>query len=52
MQTKKSKQLFSIVLEYENGLTRTVKVRAVTREIAERKAMKFNPMAKGVKRNV
>lgn len=50
MRTTKSKQLFRIELEYENGLTRTVKVRAVTREIAERKALKFNPAAKGVKR--
>lgn len=49
MQTKKSKQLFVIVLEFENGKTRSVKVRAVTRELAERKAMKFHPAAKGVK---
>jgi len=50
MRTKKSKQLFNIVLEYENGITRTIKVRAVTREIAEKRAMKFNPRAKGVRR--
>lgn len=49
MQTKKSKQRFTITLEFENGTTRTVKVRAVTREVAERKAMKFHPAAKGVK---
>lgn len=49
MQTKKSKQRFVIVLEFANGTTRMVKVRAVTREVAERKAMKFHPAAKGVK---
>lgn len=51
MRIKKSKQLFSIVLEFENGMTRTVKQRAVSREVAERKALKFNLGAKGVKRN-
>jgi len=49
MQTKKSKQLFAIVLVYENEMTRTVKVRATTREIAEKRALKRNPSAKGVK---
>lgn len=51
MRTKKSKQLFSIVLVFENDMTRTVKVRAVSREVAERRAMKRNPSAKGVKRS-
>lgn len=51
MRTKKSKQLYSIVVEFENGVTRTIKVRAVSREIAEKRALKFNPTAKGVKRN-
>lgn len=51
MRTKKSKQLFTIVVEFENGMTRNVKVRAVRREVAERKALKFNPSAKGVQRN-
>jgi len=51
MRTKKSKQLFTIELLYENGMTRTVKVRATTREIAEKRALKFNPTAKGVKHN-
>lgn len=52
MRTKKSKQLFQIELIYENNLTRTVKVRATSREIAERRALKRNPSAKGVKRSV
>lgn len=51
MQTKKSKRLFHVTVEYENGMTRTVKVRAVTRELAEKRALKFHPMAKGVKRD-
>lgn len=50
MRTKKSKKLFSIVLEFENGMTRTVSVRAVSREVAEARALKRNPNAKGVKR--
>jgi hypothetical protein len=50
MRTKKSKQLFSIVLIFENEVTRTIKVRATSREIAERRALKRNPSAKGVKR--
>lgn len=49
MRTKKSKKLFSIVLEFENGMTRTVKVRAASREVAEARALKRNPSAKGVK---
>lgn len=49
MRTKKSKQLFKIVVEFENGMTRTVQVRAASREVAERRALKRNPSAKGVK---
>lgn len=51
MRTKKSKQLFSITLVFDNGMTRTVPVRAVSREVAERRALKRNPHAKGVKRD-
>jgi len=51
VQTKKSKRLFHVTVEYENGMTRTVKVRAVTRELAEKRALKFHPTAKGVKRD-
>lgn len=51
MRTKKSKQLFSITLEFQGGIFRTVKVRATTREIAERRALKRNPSATGVKSN-
>lgn len=50
MQKKSSKQVFPIVVEFESGATRTVKVKAVTREQAERRALKFHPTAVGIKR--
>ena len=49
MQTKKAQRLYQIVLIYPNNMTRTVKVRATTREIAEKRAMKRNKSALGVK---
>jgi hypothetical protein len=49
MQARKSKRLYRIVVEFANGVTRTVAVRAVTREVAENKALKFHPNAKGIK---
>lgn len=51
MRIKRSKKMYNIVVMYENGMTRTVKVRAVTRETAEKRALKFQPNAKGVKRD-
>lgn len=51
MRAKKSKRPFVVVLEFENGVTRNVRVKAVEREVAERRALKFHPSAKGVKRN-
>lgn len=51
MRTKKSKQLFKIELEYNDDTTRIVRIRATTREIAEKRALKFNPSARGVKHN-
>jgi len=50
MQIPAKKTLHTVVVEYENGITRSVKVKAVDRETAEKKALKFNPSAKGVKR--
>lgn len=50
MQTKSKKKLHTIIVEFESGMTRTVKVKAVERSTAEQKALKFNPAAKGVKR--
>lgn len=50
MQIKSPKKLYTVELEYANGLTRNVQVKASTRESAETRALKFNPSAKGVKR--
>jgi hypothetical protein len=49
MRTKRSQRLYQIVLLYPNNMTRTVPVRATTREIAEQRAMKRNKSALGVK---
>jgi len=51
VQKKKSRQLYRIPVEFANGMTRTVKVKATSREIAETRALKFHPSAIGVKRN-
>jgi hypothetical protein len=50
VQKKSSKQPFIIVVEFENGATRNVRVKATSRENAEARALKFNPTATGVKR--
>jgi len=49
VQIKKSKQMYTVVLEYANGITRTVKIKANSRETAEDRARKFHPHAIGVK---
>jgi hypothetical protein len=51
MRIKSSKRMYPIVLKYENGVTRTVKVRAASREVAEDRALKRNRTAIGVHRN-
>lgn len=51
MQLKRSKKLYRVEVEFANRLTKTVKVKAVDRETAEQRALKFNPSAIGVKRN-
>ena len=50
MRAKQSKRLYHVVVEFANGMTRTVKVKAATRETAEQRALKFHPRAQGVKR--
>lgn len=50
MQQKKASRVYSITLVYENNLTRDVKVRAKSREVAEKRALKRHPNAIGVKR--
>lgn len=52
MQAKSPKQLYSITVEFANGVTRNVKIKAVSREKAEQRARKFHPTAKGIKRGV
>ncbi len=49
MRPKKAQRLYQIVLLYPNQMTRTVPVRATTREVAEKRAMKRNKSALGVK---
>jgi len=51
LQIKKSKQLYHVDLEYANGMTRRVSVKANDRQTAEKRALKFNRSAIGVKRN-
>lgn len=48
MRAKPTKRLFNIVLVYHNNMTRMVKVKAASREVAERRALKLNPSALGV----
>ena len=50
MQLKKAQKLYKIVLMFKNDMTRTVDVRATSREVAEDRALKRNPSAEGVKR--
>lgn len=50
MQSKPKKQLYHIEVEFENGLTKLVKVKAIDRPHAEKRAIKFHPSAKGIKR--
>jgi hypothetical protein len=50
MKTKSKSRLYRIELEYDNGMTRTVSVKASSREVAEDRALKRNPNAKGVKK--
>lgn len=51
MQKSASKKLHTIVVEFPNGNTKIVKVKAVDQETAEERALKFNPSAIGVKRD-
>ena len=52
MQLKQSKKPYTVVVMFPGGMTRNVKVKATSREVAEAKALKFNPSAVGVKRDV
>jgi hypothetical protein len=50
MRPKPKAKLYNVVLVYANDMTRTVVVKATTREVAENRALKRNPAATGVKR--
>lgn len=52
MRPRKSQRLYTVVLTYPNTITKTVQVKAASREVAENRALKHNPNATGVKRNV
>lgn len=52
MQFKSPKRLYTVVVEFHNGMTRNVKVKAVSRDKAESRALKFHPTAKRIKRDV
>lgn len=51
LRVKKQKKLYQIVLEFPNTITKRVPVKASSREVAEKRALKFNPNAIGVKRD-
>ncbi len=51
VQKKMSKRLYRIPLEFQNGVTRTVPVKATSREVAESRALKFHPTAVRIKRD-
>jgi hypothetical protein len=50
MRIPKKSRLFRIVIVYENNMTRTVEVKASSREVAEARALKRNRGAVGIKR--
>lgn len=50
MRPKSKAKLYNVVLVFANDMTRTVMVKATSREVAENRALKHNPSATGVKR--
>lgn len=51
MQAKASQKVYAVVVQFANGATKTVKVKGSSLEVAEHRALKFHPSAKGVKRD-
>ena len=49
LRQSSSKKTYRITLLYRNEMTREVTVKAVSREVAEQRALKHNPAAIGVK---
>ena len=52
MRVPKVQRLFRISIVYKNGVSRTVTVRASSREVAERRALKHNPGAVTINRSL
>lgn len=50
MQLQKKSQPYKIILEFPKGITRSIDVKAASREVAEHRALKRNPSATGVAR--
>lgn len=50
VRLKKTQQVYTVTLQFPNGVTRTVQVKAASREVAEARALKRNRNATGVKR--
>lgn len=51
MKLKPAQKVYKITLEFAGGITKTVKVKGADRETAERRALKHNRSATGVKRD-
>lgn len=45
MQIARKSQVYNVTLVFPKSVTRTVQIRAGSREVAERRALKFNPGA-------
>lgn len=50
LQTKSNKKLHQVTVEFKNGSTKTITVKATDQDAANKRALKFNPSAIGVKR--
>lgn len=50
MKLKAQQKVYTITLEFPNGITKTVTIKGADRETAERRALKHNRSATGVKR--
>lgn len=49
MKTPTKSRMYTVVLLYANNMTRTIQVKASSREVAENRALKRNPHAIGIK---
>lgn len=49
LRQKPTQTLYPVTLIFDKGLTRQVRIKASSREVAEKRALKRNPSALGVK---